>query len=360
MNSKASETNRIIFHIGAAKVGSSSLQMALSRSSRRSVEITPRPFTYVTWNQVGELVPDASGSLVGRESHSVSGFNLESLGEFSLSSIHRIEASLAQFGESGPVVMSSEAWSQQISLMTPNTTSWNNLATLLASEQLNFEAVLFVRPHIEWLESGYRQWGIWDDLTPGEWFDLVKSRRDLEYARIADRCRDLGFTSVKVLYSLDVVHSFFTQVLNLSKDIAESANGNALNVARDLDTTLFLLRHRHLRPSAHASHVEAILERVAAPNQLIRPLPLLLGSGAAEKAEEHFAGDRAALEHWLDGPSLNQFRENSNKALKKYSGLEPIDGRNLESTYEYRQGYSEGILVRLLVALMEFEGTAPA
>jgi hypothetical protein len=282
------------------------------------------------------------------------------LGEFSLSSIHSIEASLAQFGESGPVVMSSEAWSQQISLMTPNTISWNKLATLLTSEQLNFEAVLYVRPHIEWLESGYRQWGMWDDLTPGEWFDLVKSRRDIEYARIADRCRNLGFTSVKVFYSLDVVQSFVTQVLNLSKDIAESIEGNALNVAMDLDTTLFLLRHRHLRPSAHASHVDAILKDVAAPNQLSRPLPLLLGSGIAEKAEEHFAGDRGALEHWLDGPSLNQFRENSSKALKRYSGLEPIDGKSLHFTNEYRQGNSEGILVRLLVALMESEGTAPA
>lgn len=243
---------RAILHVGAPKCGSSALQRALSAQpelrgadGRRHIYMAGR----VTEDG---LVPVTGRRLAAMMRHSVHGY-------LSWPNVSRqddqpaywaqVGAGIAAQTRAGRVpILSSEGWIAHAD-QAPALAAAAGLETL--------DAIVFVRPPLDWLNAAYWQWGIWHT----GFFHNRQVERWLERARydvgphVAAWARAPNVRLAVDSARADVVAGFAARYgLPLQA-------GDQVNSAPPPALTGFFLRNRRFRPTPHDSAAEFVVQR---------------------------------------------------------------------------------------------------
>lgn len=273
---------RLILHIGGAKCGSSALQTELSVTDWAAQN---SEFVYAALHPMHGIVQgDAMRvhAMAAQHGYAASPNADVLLGIAPNQRRAMFDELRALAAESKRVVLSNEGWLQQANAFLNR--------GLLDEIGLPFDIFLVVRPQVEFLNSGWWQWGAWEDAPLVDW--VRKMAQEVHWHRYLEKwiahpnCRE-----VKVrLMSKDIVGDFFAA---FAKSRLIGGEGNKLNASLPGDILRLYQRHRHLRPGPHLPATDFVISRLGiggAPTPWVIPPAL---------AEEVIAASRADNERLL-------------------------------------------------------------
>ncbi|MGE4048209.1 MAG: hypothetical protein AB7F35_25350 [Acetobacteraceae bacterium] len=174
---------------------------------------------------------------------------------------------------------------------------------LLPAFERPARAIIYVRPQVPWLNSGWWQWGAWEGRSLGDW--LKDQRPLLRWAETIRTFRELsGIKNVTVrLLPKDIVLDFLGQISVQPDQLRE---GPAVN--RGLPAPLLRLFQRHaetLRPGPHASEIDFVLSKYLGTTG---STPWVLEPSIIEEVIAACREDNLALMAMLDPPSQEAMR----------------------------------------------------
>lgn len=280
--SEVQETNvvaepRLILHIGGAKCGSSALQTELSVTDWAAQN---SEFVYATLDPVNGIFQGDAMRLHAMEAQhgyaaSASAHDLLGIEPNQRRAMFDELRTLAAVSKC--VVLSNEGWLQQADAFVDG--------GLLDEIGLPFDIFLVVRPQVEFLNSGWWQWGAWEDAPLVDW--VRRAAQEVHWHRFLEKwiahpnCRE-----VKVrLMSKDIVGDFFA-AFSLSRLIG--GEGNKLNASLPGDILRLYQRHRHLRPGPQFPATDFVIGRLGisgAPTPWVIPPDLAAEVIAASRAD---------------------------------------------------------------------------
>ena len=154
-------------------------------------------------------------------------------------------------GKNDVVVLSCEGWRKEFDRLKTQD-------ALAAFGQV--DALMYVRPQTEYINSAYWQWGAWSDRPFDDWFagalDDGKWARAAQAWNACDRVNDFAVRVVP-----DDVVTDFLEFVGAEPSVFENLDGKRLNSGLS-DTILRVMqRHRELRPSSHESYIDFVLEK---------------------------------------------------------------------------------------------------
>lgn len=273
---------RLILHIGGAKCGSSALQTALSVTDWSAQNSA---LVYAALHPIHGIVQGHAMRVhvtAAQHGYAASPNADVLLGMAPNQRRAMFDELRALAAGSRRVVLSNEGWLQQANAFLNR--------GLLDEIGLPFDIFLVVRPQVEFLNSGWWQWGAWEDAPLVDW--VRKMAQEVHWHRYLEKwiahpnCRE-----VKVrLMSKDILSDFFA---------AFNAPGQPAVEHRQVNTSLpgdilrLYQRHRHLRPGPHLPATDFVISRLGiggAPPPWVIPPAL---------AEEVVAASRADNERLL-------------------------------------------------------------
>lgn len=140
---------RLILHIGAAKCASSSLQSYLSEKFvSNDFQTSPYAGRYKYLSVFAD----------GRVGDGLASYPFA---EIAAQPLAIFEAALAQLEPGQSAIMSCEGWGPEIMQL--------DLAAVFARLNVALEIFCVVRPPIEWINSGWWQWGVWSGQSIADW-----------------------------------------------------------------------------------------------------------------------------------------------------------------------------------------------
>ena len=249
-----SDTPHLILHVGAPKCGSTALQSALS-ATPDLVDAGGRQLRYVGWRQVGragaalygrDVTVSAHASAYGYVSWPNFGADAQGAGPV-LDGLDRVRRRGLRAGHV-PIV-SCEGWISRADVFAAQLARWGNPPV---------EVTAFLRPVVEWTNSAFWQWGIWNVPSLDAWMNRgnlpYRFGHDLEaWARIAN---------VRVRFAWakpDVVAQFARwQGVKLPPAPMQNTSSSPPLVG-------VMLRHRRLRPTGHEAAAEFVVQRWCPP-----------------------------------------------------------------------------------------------
>ncbi len=236
-----------IIHVGAAKCGSSSLQRHLSRNpvfmSRDGIR-----YAYCVIDSQGRF---RGGDEVDRAARrSPFGYDCcvnfrvdEAFAENFLKAAGDCQRMAAQRNR---IILSNEGWSLAAPIFAEK--------DILDRMGLRAKVVMFVRPPLDWMHSGWWQWGAWIDRPIENW--MRRAIEEVKWDEHIERWKSVsGVSSVEVrLATHNVIDQFF-DILN-----AQVATSRIVNSTLSPDILRFLQRNRQFR-DAKGAQVDFILGR---------------------------------------------------------------------------------------------------
>jgi len=294
---------KAIFHIGAAKCGSSALQRFLS-TNPELVARNGAGFVYCTFNskkngvlEGSEVTRYAANNLYGY----CSSPKLEILYDI-LQSSQTVAASLRQLERSGRTpVFSSEAWGSPA--------QFDRLFSEGALERLGLspELVLYIRPQAALLNSFWWQWGAWTGHDFERWFEksLAMQGHWDRFIDACDRYPAIRGLQLRILHG-DIVRDFL-QLLDIPEE--------GLDLPRErLNSTLprvilrMYQRHPELRKVPNPSTMDFVLERHF--RTIGGKAPWVLDQEHLERIAETYRRCNERLFDYLDEDQKQVMREN--------------------------------------------------
>jgi hypothetical protein len=271
----------IILHVGAGKCGSSSLQTHLSSKPLLQADNGSALYEYVCITPSGDLLRhdavEREARLVPPEAQTSCG--AEHPWASDEAALKRLSSQFSAILVAGRTpIASRESWLNQSKIFADH--------QILARLGLRAKVVVFVRPQIPWLNSGWWQWGAWTSRTLRDWVEV--SKQNILWARLIGEWQSVpGVESVEVHpASGDVVSTFFRSI---GISIAGSKRRNT-----SLDGALLNhLRRRGDLRSEHGSGVEFILEKHLATSS--KGTPWVLEQNQIADLIAFFRADNEAL-----------------------------------------------------------------
>ncbi|NSX57041.1 hypothetical protein, partial [Parasulfitobacter algicola] len=230
------DNRRVILHVGAGKCGSSSLQRSLSLKPVLP-HASGQTFEYVVIQEGGILQRGAA--LTHHANTSVYGY-ASSFAPSSGTALKSIETGLANVAdlpaEITPI-LSCEGW-----INRPEAFHDSRMLDHLG---LTAEVVIYVRPQLDWLNSGWWQWGAWSEHPRSYWMERSLGRVKWDLAVQAWR-RVPGVSKVHVrLVTSDITVDFgsiFGITLAPVGRVNSSSDGMLLRMLQRIRS---LRRHEH-------------------------------------------------------------------------------------------------------------------
>lgn len=238
---------KVILHIGASVCGGSSLQRFLSINPILPLKTGGR-LIYTTVNKNGEIL--AGNKVRQLAKLTVSGFVSSAPLGFVTRNAFKLTVPSAKDGD--VVVLSSEGWRKEHGRVQTQD-------ALSAFGQV--EAVMYVRPQIDYFNNAYWQWGAWEDVALGDWVSArLPEARWHESAQSWAASERVEKLTVRLLPS-DIITDFLDQVgvdtsqIEVTDDDKQFGHGLPGSLLR------LLQRHRQLRPGPHDSEIDFVLTR---------------------------------------------------------------------------------------------------
>lgn len=246
-------TPELILHVGAPKCGSTALQNALSMTPDLT-DLQGRSLRYTAWRQIGNI----SSTLYGRDvvqAARASAYGYVSWPNFRpddpattvFSGLNRVRRTgLAQ----GHVpIASCEGWISRADTFAPHLARWGHPQV---------EVVAFLRPVVDWTNSAFWQWGIWNVPSLDAWLRRGNLRysfgRDLEaWSRIPN-------VRVRFAWAQPDAVAQFAQWYGVDLEPALTRNTSSSPPLMGV-----LMRHRRLRPDGHTAATEFVVQRWCPP-----------------------------------------------------------------------------------------------
>jgi hypothetical protein len=248
-----SETPQLILHVGAPKCGSTALQNALSMSPDL-VDQQGRSLRYIAWRQVGKV----GGALYGRDvvqAAQASAYGYVSWPNFRpddpasviFAGLDRVRrAGLAR----GHVpITSCEGWISRAEAFAPYLARWGHPPV---------EVVAFLRPVVEWNNSAFWQWGIWNVPSLDSW--LTRGNLRYSFGRDLEAWSRIPNVRVRFAWAQPDAVAQFAQWYGVSLEPAL-----ARNTSSSPPLVGVLMRHRRLRPDGHTAATEFVVQRWCPP-----------------------------------------------------------------------------------------------
>ncbi|MCJ7874819.1 hypothetical protein [Phaeobacter sp. J2-8] len=248
-----SDAPQLILHVGAPKCGSSALQTALSMTPDL-VDETGRKLRYTSWRQLA-----ASGLAVyGRDLTMMA--QSSAYGYVSWPNVHPDDTGSPVFPALNRVrrtglrkghvpIVSSEGWINRAALFAPHLERWGHPPV---------EVVAFLRPVVDWYNSAFWQWGIWQVPSLDAWI----RRSNMSYRFGMDLEAWAHIPNVRVRFAWakpDTVAQFS------SWQGADLPPALTSNVSSSPPLIGLLMRRRRLRPSGHDAATEFVVQRWCPP-----------------------------------------------------------------------------------------------
>jgi len=257
---------RVVFHIGAGKTGSSSIQSLLASSSKVLADQGVAFLGRMLEQQVElQLLPRESWQRNGGWSEWLSSGSNATEGF-----VARLGEQLDALEELGihTVIISNEG-------LLHNLLNFKPILLQLAERGLRIEVVAVLRRHYEWAFSAYLQWGIRHKIIPGrvlsfgQWLD----RKRPKFAPSLLAWRDCPGVDHLILINYssvsDVVPEFLSRLgLELAYEPSSSAR---INQAASLLEALVLSTYNdHQDGSVHPHEASGLLQRLESRKHIFR------------------------------------------------------------------------------------------
>lgn len=275
-----------VFHVGAGKCGSSSVQRALSLSPRFASSDGSRRYRYFVLLPNGQLAPwrikrrMASNNQSGLASHAFKEIffeqGIDGQLTLNLERAAQVKALIQSEVDANSVPVFSNEGTLNLLKTDPG-------LRLFQALKVNPLICVYIRPQVELINSAWWQWGVWGKLPFDVWLEQQILRRSNWYRAIS--ClHQLPFP--KTLHigvcSENVVGNFFERLgVNLAPEILNTRTNTTLST----DAISFLLRNRKYRPGPHSSRVDFILGDFEPFKN--SPIPWCLKPNAVKKITDH-------------------------------------------------------------------------
>lgn len=278
---------RLILHVGSAKCGSSALQTALSAQTRLTAPNTPGLVYAALHARRGllhgpDLVAVAQSQSFGYESSSFAQ-DLRDMDCF-----YR-DKTLAN---NDHVILSNEGWFSNFNMMAKS--------GFLDALGVSFGVFAVVRPQIEFVNSGWWQWGAWDKFPSLETWSARQAT--LWHSHLRKWQRHPACTGITVrLMSRDIVGDFF-DAYGLTPE-PELPRGQTSNVSLPGEVLRLFQRHPDLRQGRPV--IDFVLSKFVLGTQ---PTPWVVNPDLAEKLVTQARDDNEALCALLPGDQAARMR----------------------------------------------------
>jgi hypothetical protein len=244
---------QLILHVGAPKCGSTALQNALSMTPDL-VNSQGQRLRYTAWRQVGKV----GTALYGR--HVIQAAQASAYGYVSWPNFRPDEPAAAVFAGLDQVrrrglarghipVVSCEGWISRAEAFAPHLARWGHPAV---------EVVAFLRPVVEWNNSAFWQWGIWNVPSLDSW--LTRGNLRYSFGRDLEAWSKIPNVRVRFAWAQPDAVAQFAQWYGVDLEPALTRNTSSSPPLVGV-----LMRHRRLRPSGHDAATEFVVQRWCPP-----------------------------------------------------------------------------------------------
>lgn len=247
------KTPQLILHVGAPKCGSTALQSALSMTPDL-VDTTGRKLRYTVWRQFGKL----GAAFYGRRLTALAQASAYGYASWPNVPPHNDGASILEGLDkvrrkglkAGYVpIASCEGWISRADVFAPHLARWGHPPV---------EVVAFLRPVVDWTNSAFWQWGIWNVPSLDSW--LARGNMPYRFGLELEAWSRIPNVHVRFAWAQpDAVAQFAQwQGVDLQPALTRNASSSPPLVG-------VLLRHRHLRQNGHAASTEFVVQRWCPP-----------------------------------------------------------------------------------------------
>tara|TARA_R110001583_G_scaffold17482_2_gene70653 strand:+ start:18732 stop:19736 length:1005 start_codon:yes stop_codon:yes gene_type:complete len=235
---------KIYVHIGAGKCGSSSIQNFFSYNNQFSTKKA-----YCAIGTSGEVFTGENISNLAKSNvyDYLSSANL-SLFKDDSDAKDKLKSSLQSLSlKYDAILLSNEGWLEQSNL-------FEDLDDVFSNYEV--QVLLVVRPPVEWLNSGWWQWGQWSGVELEQWlFASLSKTRWFDYYTKWD-----SLNSVKKVTTIALNGDVLTEFADII-GFNYSAPKGKTNISSDSKLLRLFKERRSLRPSPHEPQVEFSLNR---------------------------------------------------------------------------------------------------
>ena len=313
---------RVIVHIGAGKCGSSALQRSLSLKPLLKGP-QGRNLEYIVIDNSGGLV--RGQAIVNAAKASVYGY-LSSTDLRNDTSTDLVIDGIRRLADIAPnvvPVVSCEGWIAKSELFRDR--------SIFLEAGLAAEVVIYVRPQLDWLNSGWWQWGAWSGHALERW--LNANIENVKWDRAIGVWTDMpGVSKVHVRLATGDVPADFGMLF----DVELSSSGR-VNVSGDGLLLRALQRFRAFRSHEHDPFFEFAFAKWAPGPR--RKTPWVIPHAEGERILEKLRPSNSALME-LTGPQIAEQMQNDPRwwSIKPYleKDVEPvmIDGLSIKDYEE--------------------------
>ncbi|MBU2994083.1 hypothetical protein KO486_12775 [Octadecabacter sp. B2R22] len=243
------EQAQMVLHVGAPKCGSSALQAALSMTPDLTGK-DGRQYRYTTWKKaagVGRVQYGRGVTVAAKWS---------AFGYTSWPNIKNTEVDAPMFAalnrarlsglRKGHVpIASCEGWIDRVDMFAHHLKSWGNPPV---------DVVAYLRPVVDWYNSAFWQWGVWNVKSMDAWINRTKTH--YTFGTNLEAWSAIPNVSVRYAWAQPDVVARFSDHLGVDLPAAEQSN-----VSSSPALIGVLRRHRRLRRSGHDAHTEFVVQR---------------------------------------------------------------------------------------------------
>lgn len=237
---------KILLHIGAGKCGSSALQRYLSANPILPLKSGGR-LIYSAIDKTGNILVGAM--IRQRAQFSITGYvNSATLGELSRTDV---QFHLPFARDNDLIVLSCEAWRAE-----PERLESQDILSIFGS----VDAIMYVRPPIQYINSAYWQWGAWEGQDISDFVDSRLSHACWEKSAARwDADKRVEKLTVRSLPS-DIVSDFLEYADVETTQLPEAPGGN-FNKSLPNSILRVMQRHPYLRRNSHDSEIDFVIEK---------------------------------------------------------------------------------------------------
>lgn len=275
---------RLILHVGGAKCGSSAFQTALSAHDRLTAPDTPGLVYAALHVRRGLLHGAALRDLARKRGFGyISSMPAQDLQKMDRADRQRLLTELrGLLAHNDHVVLSNESWLPRHNAMAQS--------GFLDGLDQPFAVFAAVRPQIEFINSGWWQWGAWKTTSFGDWttrrHPQVLWHRHLRKWQADPACAGLAVR----LLSRDIVGDFLS-AYGLTPD-PELPQGRAANVSLPGELLRLFQRHPGLRSGPGKAEMDFILSQFRLGDG---PTPWIVDPDMARQIIDGSRADNEAL-----------------------------------------------------------------
>jgi len=296
-----------VLHIGLGKCGSSALQQALSQKPvLKSKNIKYKNVKYISIDRhghlyVGEKLRKKSANSVSEYSVSCHTQDIAKLSKESFATLRKRLINISN-NNNTLIVMSCEAWAQQINIFEKH--------SILKKLRMNAKAICYVRNPVEWINSAWWQWGAWSENDLDTFIEhTLVNNVEKWYENIIAWKQLLGDENVTVkILPKDIVSDFYNFIDIDTTKYEENRNNTSLPG----EILRFYQKHRELRRSPHDFSMDFILSSSMNLETGYSKTPWVLSPAKIEEIIERTKDSNKKLMEILDTES-REICENNKK-----------------------------------------------